>query len=178
MIVVLPLALVGVFTITSLANSQSTPLRASVQRVTSNTTPKRDRTRPYTFTTTGRVVPPGACPAGTPVTSGLPCLPPICPPPTNPGTIYQGPVYCVPPATTAVCSGKITVKFSRRNKGGGVFTISSREVSLKSDCTYRSRVSFRTRDRNRRGVLTVRVRFQGNQYLLPKNAPRRTVLAG
>jgi hypothetical protein len=56
--------------------------------------------------------------------------------------------------------------------------MSSRNVRVRPDCSYRSRVALRATDPLRRGTLSVRVRFQGNGALLPRAAPVRTVHAG
>ena len=55
MFVAISLSLTAMLVVTSLANGQSTLVRAATQQVTSSTTPKRDRLRPHTFTTTGTV---------------------------------------------------------------------------------------------------------------------------
>ena len=165
------LSLAALFAAGSLANGQdsspgATP-RAATKQVTASTTPRRDRTRPYTFTTRGRVVPPSKfCAPGAAVEGGN-CVALICPSGTT------NPAYCQTPPKSAICSGKVNVRFQKRTT-----TVSSRNVSLRSNCTYRSRVSFRTRAASRRGALSVRARFQGNALLLPKNSSRHTVRAG
>jgi hypothetical protein len=151
------------------ASAQSVPNRATTKSVTSSTTPKRDRTRPYTFTTTGKVTPPPFCAAGDPGSAAGPCVPLLCP--ESPAA-YS---YCIPPPNSALCRGAVTVRF---RKAAGTYTISSRRVFLKPDCSYRSQVSFRTTNPLRRGTLTVRARFEGNVLLLPRNAPTHTVRAG
>ncbi len=164
------LSLTAVFLFVSLADGQSGPVRAATQQVTSNTTPQRDRSRPYTFTTTGRVVPPPPCAPGVfPTVPGGNCVPAICPPGAT------NPAYCVQVPRVLLCTGKVTVRFK---KAGGPYTISARSVGLRPDCTFRSRVSFRTRNPLRRGTLRVYTRFEGNPFLLPKNGPTRTVRAG
>ena len=146
-------SLMAVFLVPSLASAQTGGVQRVQPTITSTTTPARDRTRPYTFTTTGRVVPPP--------------IPPLCPPGAT------DPSYCfaVPPAL--VCSGIVSVRFQR-----GTATISTRLVLLRPDCTYRSQVSFRSRNRLRRGTFRVRARFQGNFFLLPANSSTHTVRAG
>ena len=76
MLVVTSLSITAVFLVTTLASGQSTvPIRAKAKQVTANTTPKRDRTRPYTFRTSGRVVPPPFCAAGVvPTVAGGNCV--------------------------------------------------------------------------------------------------------
>lgn len=167
------LSLAAVFALSSQASAQFVPpLRAATQSVTSSTTPARDRTRPYTFTTRGRVTPPPPCAFGVfPTSAGGNCVPAVCPRGTN------NPLYCIQPPPRVLCTGKVTVRF-KKVAGSGVFTISTRIVGLKSDCTYSSRVSFRTRNPLRRGQLKVLARFEGNVFLLPKNAPVRFVRAG
>jgi hypothetical protein len=99
--------------------------------VSASTAPRRDRRRPFRFTTSGRVRLP----------SGL--------------TRAQ-----------ACGSGDVAVVVKAARK-----TISTRRVQLSRTCSYRSRVTFRPRNRfprNRR--LTVRVRFLGNAVLGPRRA--------
>jgi hypothetical protein len=144
-------------------------VRGFAIQVTSKTTPKRDRTRPYTFTTTGRVVPPQRyCNPGQSPTPGAGnCVPILCPP-------GQTDIrYCLIPGRRTICSGIVTVRFQRVTT-----TISARNVALRPDCTYRSRVSFRLRVVTRHGTFRVRARFQGNPVLQPRNSARHTVRAG
>ena len=55
-------------------------------------------------------------------------------------------------------------------------TISTRRVALTRTCSYRSRVTFRSRSRfPRSGRLTVRVRFLGNAVLGPRRAKTVTL---
>jgi hypothetical protein len=114
--------------------------------VTSATTPRRDRARPYRFTTTGRVAAPPACPAGAALALGA-------------GTCLARPAR--------PCTGTVTVRFKRRNA-----TISTRRVRLRSDCRYRyrSRVTLNARGRRRLGTLRVLVRYGGNAVLAPRAA--------
>lgn len=137
-------------------------------RVTSTTSPRRDRIQPYTFTTSGRVSPPPRYCAPGVVTSTAEgkCIPIVCPP----GVTNQ--MFCLLPSRSAICSGTVTVRF----KKGTTTTISSRNVTLRPDCTYRSRVTFRTR--STRGTLRVYTRFNGNKVLLSKSASTHTVRAG
>ena len=155
--------------ITAWASADNPPVRASTKQVTSSTTPTRDRTRPYTFTTTGRVVPPPFCAQGDPGKFAGSCVPLLCP---SPITAYS---YCVPPTPANLCSGKVTVRVKHLP---GPYTLSSRTVSLRSNCTYRSQVSFRTRNPLRRGTLRIYARFEGNAFLLPRNAVTHIVRAG
>jgi proline racemase len=169
--------------VTSLANGQAPALRAATKAFTAKTTPKRDRTRPYTFTTKGKVTPPPTCAAGVTPTFGGDCLPLACPPGATTPTYCVGtvtcppgvtdPQYCTPVPASALCTGKVKVTFKKSGT-----TISSRLATVQSDCTYTSRVSFKVRSRQRRGTLQVSVRFQGNSFLLPKSAPLQTVRAG
>lgn len=123
--------------------------RAATRRVTSSTTPKHESTRPYTFTTTGRVIPPPFCAAGIiPKLAGGPCV----------------------PLNALTCTGVVTVRFMKLT-----YTMSSRNVGLRRDCTYRSTVKFKSANNLRRGTLRVLVRFQGNPFLLPRAAPKRFV---
>jgi hypothetical protein len=156
--------------VASLADGQSAAVRVEPQQVTSSTSPQRDRTLPATFTTTGTVVPP-------------PSVPLICAPGVTDPAYCQGskdcppgmkdPAYCVQPPAELLCTGKMTVSFSI-----GGFTISSRRVDLRPDCTYRSRVTFISRSRFRRIRLTVSALFEGNDFLLPKSAPVHIVQIG
>ena len=98
--------------------------------------PRRDRRRPFRFTTSGRLRLP----------SGL--------------TRAQ-----------ACGSGDVAVVVKAARK-----TISTRRVALSRSCTYRSRVTFRSRSRfTRNGRLSVRVRFLGNTVLGPRRAKAVTV---
>ncbi len=55
-------------------------------------------------------------------------------------------------------------------------TISTRRVALSTTCSYRSRVTFRSRNRfPKSGKLTVRVRFLGNAVLAPRRAKSVTL---
>jgi hypothetical protein len=149
----------------------SASTRATPESLSATTTPRRDRTRPYTFTTTGTLVPPTTfCAPGAHATSPSGpgnCIQIFCPP----GVL--NPAYCVRPPQSLICSGTVTVRFKK-----GDTTISSRTVLLNPDCTYRSRVSFRTRSRSRKGTFRVRARFEGNVLLNPINSPTHTVRAG
>jgi hypothetical protein len=137
--------------------------------VTAKTTPKHDRTKLYTFTTTGRVIAPAYCgPTAVPSIVGSACVLPICPA----GSI--DPADCTRPAQKLLCAtGKLTVRLIRI-----AYTVSTRTVGLRPDCTYRTRVSLKSSSPFRRGALTVRVRFEGNPFLLPKRASSQTVRAG
>jgi hypothetical protein len=54
--------------------------------------------------------------------------------------------------------------------------ISTRHAKLGRSCTYRSRVTFRSRNRfPKSGKLTVRVRFLGNAVLAPRRAKNATL---
>lgn len=166
-LVLIPLSIAAVFAAVTAADSQIVPIRAVTQAVTSSTTPKVDRTRPYTFTTTGRIVPAPPCAPGT--RANATCIAPIC----LAGT--TDPKYCENVPRSLLCTGKVTIRFKKR---GGIFTTSSRSVGLRPDCTFRSRVTFRTTNPLRRGVLKVSTRFEGNVFLLPKNARTHLVRAG
>ncbi len=163
------LSLLVVLLFTSPGTAQTPTLVRGSVSITSSTTPKRDRTRPYTFTTTGRIVPPGRyCAANTNPTPGAGnCVPVICPPGA---TDIR---YCALPSRAVICSGQVNVRYQKRGT-----TISSRNVTVRSDCTYRSRVTFHTRLPTRVGILSVRARFQGNQVLQPRNASTKHVRAG
>lgn len=183
------LSLTAVLLVPTVAGAQApTPIRAATKRVTSTTTPARDRTRPYRFTTRGRVVPPPFCPPGVvPTTSGAKCfaVPVVCPPGNSNPLYCQRPVPCPVGAPTPGCvnlpntllclGGRVSVKIQR---AAGSFTISSRTVRVGLDCRFRSSVTFRTRNPLRRGRFRVKVRFLGNAFLLPRSAPTRFVRAG
>jgi len=67
--------------------------------------------------------------------------------------------------------GDVAVQFKAGRK-----TISTRHVALTRTCSYRSRVTFRSRSRfPRSGRLTVRVRFLGNAVLGPRRAKTVTL---
>ena len=148
---------------------QRVPNRAQTRRVSASTTPKRDPTKLYTFTTTGRVTPPPYCATNaSPAVVGADCVLPICP------ADSIDPADCTRPARKLLCSaGKLTVRFLRL-----AYTVSTRSVGLRPDCTYRSTVSLKTSSPLRRGVLTVKVRFEGNSFLLPRRAAKHIVHAG
>jgi hypothetical protein len=175
---VLSLAAVPLFALSAEAQAPLTAsqvdaitTRATTELITATTTPKRDRTRPYTFTTVGQIFPPPRfCgPGASPTAPAGPgnCIPILCPP----GSL--NPAYCVQPPLSVICSGTVTVRVQR-----GQTTISSRNVLVRPDCTYSSRVSFRTRLRSRRGTLRVRARFQGNVLLSSATSSTKTVRAG
>ena len=70
-------------------------------------------------------------------------------------------------------SGYVTVQLKAARK-----TISTRRVQLSRSCTYRSRVTFRSRKRFATSdKLTVRVRFLGNGVLAPRSARSAKVRA-
>ena len=72
-----------------------------------------------------------------------------------------------------ICSGKVAVRYQKSGT-----TISNRLATVRPDCSYRQRTTFRTRLSLRRGRFTVRARFQGNAVLQPRNSPTRRVRAG
>jgi hypothetical protein len=167
----LVLSLGAVLLVPTSSIAQSTAFtRADPVQVTATTTPRRDRFRPYTFTTRGSVIPPSTyCAPGVDPRPGAGnCIPILCPPGAT------DPRYCLLPSRSAIiCAGIVTVRFQK-----GSATISARNVFLRPDCTYASRVSFRTRARTRRGAFKVKALFQGNLVLNPKNSSTQTVLAG
>jgi hypothetical protein len=73
------------------------------------------------------------------------------------------------------CLGKVTVQIKNGRK-----TISTRTVSLRSDCSYASRVRFtqKYRLRTRGGRLKVLVKFLGNPALTARRARSTTVRYG
>ncbi len=150
------------------ATAQAPGARATVG-ISIKVTPKRDRTRPYTFTTTGRItLPPRFCAPGVRPTPGAGnCIPISCPAGT------ADPAYCTRPSLAVICSGVVNVRFQKRGT-----TTSSRNVRVRPNCTYRSRVTFSTRLALRRGTFRVRARFQGNTVLAPRTSATRTVRAG
>ena len=72
-----------------------------------------------------------------------------------------------PPAGVSradACTGRVSVQVKAGKK-----TISTRRTTLRSNCSYRSTVTFRDRRRfGRRSSLKVRVRFLGNSRVLPQ----------
>jgi hypothetical protein len=168
LVVTTALSLTSVLVFASAGSAQTPTIVRGFVQITANTTPKRDRTKPYTFTTTGRIIPPSRfCNPGQNPTRGANCVPILCPP----GGVDTR--YCLFPGRRTICSGTVTVRFSRVTT-----TISARNVQLRSDCTYRSRVRFKLGVITRRGPLHVRARFQGNPIFLPSNSRRQTVRAG
>lgn len=137
---------------------------AFVERVSAVTSPPRSHRLPHTFTTRGRIVPPtGHCAPGATPTAEANCRQLLC----TPGD----PALCVFPSPSTVCSGVVNVRLQRGGR-----TISSRDVAVHApDCTYRSRVTFRSR---RPGALHVRARFNGNAVLRPRSSAIRTVHIG
>ena len=105
-----------------------------VGRLSARTTPRRDTTAPYRFTTTGRLTLPAAV------------------------TPAQG------------CRGTVTVQIK-----AGRTTVSTRRVALRRNCTYRSRVTFRIRQRLRPRTLRRSVRFGGNAVMAARSASRQTL---
>ena len=141
--------------------------RADLRQVTLTVTPRRDRTRPYTFTSTGRIVPPVRyCNPGESPATGH-CIPILCPA----GVVDIR--YCLVPGPRVICSGTITVRYQKRTT-----TISARIVAVRPDCTYRSRVTFRTRLITRIGNFRVRARFGGNVLFNARNSSTRIVRGG
>lgn len=170
LVLTVSLSLAAALLYASLGFAQATaPVKRAMPRSVSLTvTPKRDRTRPFTFTSTGRVnVPRRYCSVAESQNPGNRCVPLICPA----GAVDAQ--YCVRPGLGAICTGKVNVRYQRRGS-----TISSRNVTLRPNCTYRSRVSFNIRNALRRGSFRVRARFQGNNVLLPRTSSTRTVRAG
>jgi hypothetical protein len=182
LLVLTSLSLAAVFMVSSAAHGQGAPERASTQAVLSSTSPQRDRTLPATFTTTGSVVAPPYCTAGVTPSAGEICGPLICAAGSAGGPLcvaddgcpagVTNPLYCVRPPAALLCVGNVVVTF--RN---GSSTVSSRTVDLQPDCTFRSRITFRSRT-VRRATLRVSVRFEGNDLLLPKSAAVDTVHIG
>lgn len=147
-------------------------LRTVTQGVVSKTDPKRDPKPAYTFSTTGRIVVPPYCPVGAPAPTraGGRCVPRSCPA----GATSAG--ACNAPSKAVLCTGVVTVRFKTAK---GLYTTSTRSVGLKPDCTFRSKVTFKTPNKLRRGKLKVYTRFQGNPFLLPRDTTMpATVYAG
>jgi hypothetical protein len=68
--------------------------------------------------------------------------------------------------------GVVSVQVKARGR-----TISTRRARLRSDCTFRSRVTFRAPRRFPRGVLRFVARFEGNSNIAPLSARPRRVRA-
>jgi len=167
MLAALSVAAVSLFA-ASVSAQAPTIARGFTEKVTIKTTPKRDRTKPYTFTTSGKIVPPASpCAPGKGPTKDANRLPTLWPPGT------ADPRYCVSPGVPRICTGTVTVRVQKRHT-----TISTRRVNLEPDCSYSSTVSFHSKLRTRRGVLSFRARFQGNALLLPKSSETVTARAG
>ncbi len=143
-------------------------IRGAAEQITSATTPGRDRTTPYTFRTSGRVIPAAkfCTPGQSPLGPAGNCVPIQCPPGAT------NAAYCNIPTIAIICSGKVNIRFQKNGT-----TISSHNVSLQPNCTFRGRVTFTSRLRLRRGVFSVRSRFQGNLVLRPKAATTDRVRA-
>lgn len=69
--------------------------------------------------------------------------------------------------------GRVSVQWK-----AGTKTISTRRVTLRADCSYRARVTFRIKRRLGRGRLTVQVRFLGSDRFKPASARRLSARAG
>jgi hypothetical protein len=166
---VLSLAATLIYVASGSAQTPINIVRGTPLQVTIKVTPRRDRFLPYTFTTTGRVIPPSryCSPGVNPGPGAANCIPILCPPGV---TDIR---YCFFPGRGIICSGVVTVRVQHRGT-----TISSRNVGLRRDCTYRSKVTFRTRLRTRIGPLTFRARFQGNPAMTPRNSRSTVVRAG
>jgi len=125
--------------------------RAAPRRVTSRTTPRHERLRPFTFTTTGTIVPPPFCAPGIVIrASGGPCS-----------------------AAGVRCHGIVTVQIKK-----GRQTLTSRLARVKPGCSYRSRTVLPIPTPRRPLALRVVARFEGNAVLLPKYAAAHTVRVG
>jgi hypothetical protein len=166
------LSLTAVLLFYSQGSAQSeapTTVRGTPLQIAATTTPKRDRFRPYTFTTRGRIVPPPrhCAPGANPTPGAGYCLPILCPP----GTTDID--YCRLPGRSVICTGTVTVRLEKINT-----TISSHNVAVRPDCTYRSTTTFRQLAPTRRGNLRVRALFRGNPVLQPKNSSTHIVRAG
>ena len=74
---------------------------------------------------------------------------------------------------TSCRGGRVSVQIKRGTK-----TLSTRRVSLRSNCTFSSAVQFARSRRVARGSLKVTARFLGNAVLQAIRAPSRTVRAG
>jgi hypothetical protein len=83
------------------------------------------------------------------------------------------------------CAGQIIVRTraaGRRRAPHSGRLVARRLRVMNTDCTYRSRFTFpvkrlpaRLRPRSHRVILTVRVKYAGNDVLLPDGSPRRKV---
>lgn len=169
LMLVLSLAATLLYVFSASAQTGATVVRGTPLQVTNTTTPRRDRTLPYTFTTTGRVIPPPryCTPGQTPGRRAANCIPVLCP------AGVTDPRYCVFPGRGVICSGSVTVRVQKRGT-----TISSPTVALRPDCTFISTVTFRTRLRTRTGILSFQARFAGNSVMLPKNSATKSARAG
>jgi hypothetical protein len=126
--------------------------RATPKGLTASTTPTRDRTAPYDFTTSGQLVLPDQlqmCPAGT-----------------------SDPNYCTSFTKKQACQGTVRVTYEQGGK-----TIKTIDDSLDKKCQYSASVSL-TAKQVKTGSLTIKVQFLGNDYLKPVSAPSNTVQIG
>jgi hypothetical protein len=71
------------------------------------------------------------------------------------------------------CRGTVTVQIKAGRK-----TVSTRRLKLRSNCTYRSRVTFRIKRRLRQRTLKRSARFGGNAVMAAKSASRQTLRVG
>lgn len=70
----------------------------------------------------------------------------------------------ITPPTGVACGGRISVQTKAGRK-----TLSTRRATVRSNCTYRIRLSFKNRKRfGRRAKLTVRVRYLGSARISPQ----------
>ena len=153
LLVLIVLSVTAVFLTTSLAAGQTGNAKSST---TSKVSPKRDKRKPYKFTTSGKVKPPKFCASTTPAAN---CVPLKCPPGAT------NPAYCTKPKP---CRGKVRVRFKRNGK-----TVSSKTTNLKSNCKYKKKTTVK-----KKGRYQVQVRFLGNDVLAPSSASTKSVRAG
>ena len=113
LILTLSLSLTTALMFASAGSAQAPSIvRGFTVQVTLTVTPKRDRTRPYTFTSRGRVVPPARLcyPGQNPTPGAGNCVPILCP------AGVTDPRYCLIPGARSVCSGRVTVRIRRSRR--------------------------------------------------------------
>gem|GEM_PF-4917329 len=153
--VIAVLSLAGAVLMTSPAFAGTT-----TSKTTSKVTPKRDKTKPYKFKTTGKVAFPGKfCNPGQTAAN---CIPLKCP------AGVTNAKYCTRPTIAEVCTGTVKIVFK-----AGSQTRSSKTVNLKPNCTYSSSTTIK-----KKGKMTVSVKFSGNAILAASSASKKKARAG
>jgi hypothetical protein len=145
----------------------ATDNRATPKRLTSSTSPERDRTAPYGYTTSGELQ--------------LPDRMSMCPPGHGGDDRQQrddhggggdDDDYCAKFTKKQACTGTVRVTYVQNNS-----TVKQVDDTLNSKCEYSVSVSLTSSQVNP-GNIKVKARFLGNTFLKPIDAPDDTVRAG